>query len=265
MGDEIGYCDTVGIDLGTTRSSVAVWDGTKVHVIANESGENTTPSWVTYLSKETRRVGKAAERAAGKYINSTVYHSKRIIGRPYCPSLQDEKRALNWPFNVVDCDGNAAISITVDGEEKLVSPEEVAAAILSYLKRIAEEFIGRPVSKAVITVPAYFSDSQRQATRDAGLIAGLEVRRILNEPTAAALAFGVLQPESDANRKESALLELLNPNKSKTQASDGGRTPTSGGSIVGEISSISGEEDTVAGREVDVHAGVCQYSVCSLY
>jgi molecular chaperone DnaK (HSP70) len=142
---------------------------------------------------DTRRADKAAVRAAGKYVGSTVYDSKRIIGRPYCPVLQDEKQSLSWPFDVVDNNGNAAISVTVQGEGKVVSPEEVAAAILSYLKKIAEDFIGRPVSKAVITVPAYFSDSQRQATRDAGQIAGLEVQRILNEPTAAALAFGVLQ------------------------------------------------------------------------
>ena len=213
-----GYCDTIGIDLGTTRSSVAVWDGTKVHVIANESGENTTPSWVTYLSPDSRRVGNAAVRAAGKYIGSTVYDSKRIIGRPYCPVLQDEKQSLSWPFEIVDSDGNAAISISVQGEEKTVAPEEVAAAILSHLKKIAEDFIGRPVSKAVITVPAYFSDSQRQATRDAGQIAGLEVRRILNEPTAAALAFGVLQNMSASSRRESALEELLNPSPGSSAA-----------------------------------------------
>lgn len=236
MAEEAGYCETIGIDLGTTRSSVAVWDGTKVHVIANESGENTTPSWVTYLAPDSRRVGKAALRAAGKYVGSTVYDSKRIIGRPFCPVLLDEKQGLSWPFDVVDNDGNAAISISVQGEEKVVTPEEVAAAILSYLKKIAEDFIGRPVSKAVITVPAYFSDSQRQATRDAGQIAGLEVRRILNEPTAAALAFGVLQNLSSSSRRESALEELLNPNsaaspprKSEGAAEENAGTPEGDG------------------------------------
>ena len=180
-------------------------------MVMGQSGENTTPSWVTYLSKTSRRVGKASERAAGKYLSGTIYHSKRLIGRPFCPSLEEEKNALRWPFDVVDSDGSAAIQIVVDGEEKVVSPEEVGAAILAYLKKVAEDFIGRPVCKAVITVPAYFSDSQRQATRDAGLIAGLEVRRILNEPTAAALAFGVLDPLVQTNRKESALQDLLHP------------------------------------------------------
>ncbi|EKX54665.1 heat shock protein 70-like protein [Guillardia theta CCMP2712] len=196
----MGYCDTIGIDLGTTRSSVAVWDGTQVHVIANESGDNTTPSWVTYCSSNSRRVGK--------YIHGTVYHAKRLIGRPFSQDLIEEKAALHWPFNVVDQDGNAAIGIKVEDEDKIVSPEEIAAAILSYLKRIAEEYIGRAVDKAVITVPAYFSDSQRQATRDAGLIAGLEVRRILNEPTAAALAFGVLEPEHPILKSVSALAKI---------------------------------------------------------
>ena len=184
---------------------------TRWGMVMGQSGENTTPSWVTYLSKTSRRVGKASERAAGKYLSGTIYHSKRLIGRPFCPSLEEEKNALRWPFDVVDSDGSAAIQIVVDGEEKVVSPEEVGAAILAYLKKVAEDFIGRPVCKAVITVPAYFSDSQRQATRDAGLIAGLEVRRILNEPTAAALAFGVLDPLVQTNRKESALQDLLHP------------------------------------------------------
>uniref|UniRef100_A0A7S0MLZ7 Heat shock protein 70 n=1 Tax=Cryptomonas curvata TaxID=233186 RepID=A0A7S0MLZ7_9CRYP len=190
------YCDTVGIDLGTTRSCVAVWDGTQVHVIANESGDNTTPSWVCYPDVKQRRVGKAAERAGTKYASSVIYHSKRLIGCKYGEGVLQDAANLRWPFKVVDVEGNAGIQITVGGEAKVVSPEEVGAGILSYLKKVAEEFIGRPVRKAVITVPAYFNDSQRQATRDAGRIAGLEVKRIINEPTAAALAFGVMQGDS---------------------------------------------------------------------
>lgn len=191
------YCDTVGIDLGTTRSCVSVWDGTQVHVIANESGDNTTPSWVCYPEVKQRRVGKAAERAGTKYASSVIYHSKRLIGCKYGEKVLQDAANLRWPFRVVDQgDGNAGIQITVAGQPKLVTPEEVGASVLSYLKKVAEEFIGRPVRKAVITVPAYFNDSQRQATRDAGRIAGLEVKRIINEPTAAALAFGVLQTDS---------------------------------------------------------------------
>ena len=187
------YCDTVGIDLGTTRSCVAVWDGTQVHVIANESGDNTTPSWVCYPDVGQRRVGKAAERAGTKYASSVIYHSKRLIGCKYGQTVVEDAKALRWPFKVVDQgEGAAGIQISVGGQAKLVTPEEVGAGVLSYLKKVAEEFIGRQVKKAVITVPAYFNDSQRQATRDAGRIAGLEVKRIINEPTAAALAFGVI-------------------------------------------------------------------------
>mmetsp|Transcript_12024 Transcript_12024/g.28074 ORF Transcript_12024/g.28074 Transcript_12024/m.28074 type:complete len:548 (+) Transcript_12024:71-1714(+) len=196
------YCDTVGIDLGTTRSCVAVWDGTQVHVIANESGDNTTPSWVCFPDKKQRRVGKAAERAGTKYASSVIYHSKRLIGNKYGEAVLQDAAKLRWPFKVVDQgDGGAAIQITVAGEPKVVSPEEAGAGVLSYLKKVAEEFIGRPVKKAVITVPAYFNDSQRQATRDAGRIAGLEVKRIINEPTAAALAFGVTEGDAAKDKK----------------------------------------------------------------
>mmetsp|Transcript_34463 Transcript_34463/g.67414 ORF Transcript_34463/g.67414 Transcript_34463/m.67414 type:complete len:548 (+) Transcript_34463:90-1733(+) len=196
------YCDTVGIDLGTTRSCVAVWDGTQVHVIANESGDNTTPSWVCFPDKKQRRVGKAAERAGTKYASSVIYHSKRLIGNKYGEAVLQDAAKLRWPFKVVDQgDGGAAIEITVAGEPKIVTPEETGAGVLSYLKKVAEEFIGRPVKKAVITVPAYFNDSQRQATRDAGRIAGLEVKRIINEPTAAALAFGVTEGEGEQDKK----------------------------------------------------------------
>ncbi|KAJ1482719.1 Hsp70 protein-domain-containing protein [Baffinella frigidus] len=179
----------VGIDLGTTRSCIAVWDGTQepdnlptsrlkdkaVHVIANESGDNTTPSWVCYPDVKQRRVGKAAERAGTKYASSVVYHSKRLIGCKYGEKVLQDAANLRWPFRVVDVEGGAGIQITVAGQPKTITPEEVGAGILSYLKKVAEEFIGRPVRRAVITVPAYFNDSQRQATRDAGHIAGLEV------------------------------------------------------------------------------------------
>jgi len=178
-----------------------VWDGTQVHVIANESGDNTTPSWVCYPDVKQRRVGKAAERAGTKYASSVVYHSKRLIGCKYGEKVLLDSQNLRWPFKVVDSEGGAAIQIQVAGQPKVITPEEVGAGILSYLKKVAEEFIGRPVRKAVITVPAYFNDSQRQATRDAGHIAGLEVKRIINEPTAAALAFGVLQTDASAGSK----------------------------------------------------------------
>ena len=168
----------------------------------NHRRDNTTPSWVCYPDQKQRRVGKAAERAGTKYASSVIYHSKRLIGCKYGEAVLQDAAKLRWPFKVVDQgDGGAAIEITVAGEPRMVTPEEVGAGVLSYLKKVAEEFIGRPVKKAVITVPAYFNDSQRQATRDAGRIAGLEVKRIINEPTAAALAFGVTEVEGEKSTK----------------------------------------------------------------
>jgi len=191
----------VGLLLFIDGDAFHLLVGLQVHVIANESGDNTTPSWVCYPDHRQRRVGKAAERAGTKYASSVIYHSKRLIGCKHGEQVLQDAANLRWPFKVIDQEGSAAIQITVAGEAKVVTPEEVGAGVLSYLKKVAEEFIGRPVKKAVITVPAYFNDSQRQATRDAGRIAGLEVKRIINEPTAAALAFGVTQVATDKSKR----------------------------------------------------------------
>ena len=180
----------VGIDLGTTYSCVGYYTNGNVEIIANDQGFRTTPSYVAYTENE-RLVGNAAKNQAAMNPKNTVYDAKRLIGK----SMSDEKikRDLDhFPFSVKgDKDGRPKIHVDYKGEAKQFYPEEISAAILSKMKQTAEAYLGEDVTKAVITVPAYFNDSQRQATKDAGAIAGLEVLRIINEPTAAAIAYGL--------------------------------------------------------------------------
>ena len=174
----------IGIDLGTTNSAVAVMEGQTPKVIANKEGQNTTPSIFAVAKDGKRLVGTMAKRQAITNHENTIYSAKRFIGHTY-EEIKNE--ISNYPFKVVKADnGDAAFEL--DG--KKFSPQEISAAILGYLKQTAEEYLGHPVTEAVITVPAYFNDAQRQATKDAGRIAGLNVKRIINEPTAAALAYG---------------------------------------------------------------------------
>lgn len=174
----------IGIDLGTTNSVVAFMEGGVPKVIPNKEGSNTTPSVVAFTKDGKRLVGVLAKRQAVTNPENTIFSAKRFIGAMYDSVAQEAKR---MPYHVVRrSDGGA--SIAVQGKE--YSPQEISAAILSHLKQVAEEYLGHPVTEAVITVPAYFNDAQRQATKDAGQIAGLDVRRIINEPTAAALAYG---------------------------------------------------------------------------
>ena len=177
----------IGIDLGTTNSCVAIMDGKEPKVIANEEGSRLTPSVVAFDEKGEVLVGHIARRQGITNPENTVYSAKRFIGRRFAePAIQEEAKRV--PFKVVAAaNGDSAIEI----RGKRFSPPEIAARILMKLKRAAEEYLGEPVTEAVITVPAYFNDSQRQATKDAGRIAGLEVKRIINEPTAAALAYGL--------------------------------------------------------------------------
>lgn len=177
----------IGIDLGTTNSVVAVMEGKEPKVIANEEGHRLTPSVVAFDDKGEVLVGQVARRQAITNPENTVYSSKRFIGRKASePATVAEAKRV--PFNVVAAsNGDSAIEI----RGKRYSPPEIAARVLMKLKKAAEEYLGEPVTEAVITVPAYFNDSQRQATKDAGKIAGLEVKRIINEPTAAALAYGL--------------------------------------------------------------------------
>jgi molecular chaperone DnaK len=174
----------IGIDLGTTNSCVAIMDGSEPKVIINEEGARTTPSVVAYL-KDDVSVGQAAHRQAITNPENTVYSAKRLIGMKYEDLGPAEK---NFPFKVVKLD-NGSAGVEIRG--KKLTAQEISAKVLQKMKKAAEEYLGEPVTKAVITVPAYFNDSQRQATKDAGKIAGLEVLRIVNEPTAAALAYGL--------------------------------------------------------------------------
>lgn len=175
----------IGIDLGTTNSVVAVMEGDEPVVIANEEGARTTPSVVAYTESGEILVGQTAKRQAVTNPENTVFSAKRFIGRRFDEASEDVKRV---PYHVVKASNGDCV---VDVRGKQVSPPEVSAQVLQKLKKAAENYLGETVTEAVITVPAYFNDSQRQATRDAGKIAGLDVKRIVNEPTAAALAYGL--------------------------------------------------------------------------
>lgn len=180
----------IGIDLGTTYSCVGVWQGDHVEIIANDQGNRTTPSYVSFNGDE-RVIGDGAKTLAASNPRNTIFDAKRLIGRRFNDAHVQSDMKL-WPFNVKDGRGGKPV-ITVDykGEEKEFLPEEISAMVLQKMKQTAEAFLGKDVKDAVITVPAYFNDSQRQATKDAGIIAGLNVLRIINEPTAAALAYGL--------------------------------------------------------------------------
>jgi len=184
----------LGIDLGTTNSCMAVMDGKESTVLENSEGARTTPSIVAFTKSGERLVGQAAKRQAVTNPKNTIFSAKRLIGRKF-DELSEEDKKL--PYKVVKADnGDAHIEVEVGGETKVYSPQEISAMILAKLKADAEAKLGETITEAVITVPAYFNDSQRNATKAAGEIAGLKVRRIINEPTAAALAYG-LDKKSD--------------------------------------------------------------------
>jgi L1 cell adhesion molecule like protein len=179
-----------GIDLGTCYSCVGVWQNGRVEIIANDQGNRVTPSIVAFTDTE-RLIGDAAKNQASSNPKNTVSDAKRLIGRKYSEKIvQDDKKL--WTFDVVD-DGKDKPQVKVDfkSEEKNFYPEEISAMVLQKMKETVEAYVGQEVSDCVITVPAYFGDSQRQATKDAGRIAGLNVLRIINEPTAAAIAYGM--------------------------------------------------------------------------
>src|SRR5271169_687620 len=179
----------LGIDLGTTNSCMAVMEGGEPSVLENSEGKRTTPSVVAFTKSGERLVGDAAKRQAVTNSRNTVYSIKRFMGRKFNEVQEELKRV---PYKVVSGqNGDAAVEVEVDGKPKQFSPQEISAMILSKLKADAEMRLGEKITQAVITVPAYFNDSQRQATKDAGRIAGLEVLRIINEPTAASLAYGL--------------------------------------------------------------------------
>ncbi|GAC96030.1 hypothetical protein PHSY_003609 [Pseudozyma hubeiensis SY62] len=187
--DETVYQGAIGIDLGTTYSCVGWWVNERVEIIANDQGNRTTPSYVAFTESE-RLIGDAAKNQAAMNPRQTVFDAKRLIGRRY-DDPDVKKDMQHWPFTVIDKDGSPFIEVTYLGEKKQFSPQEISSMVLTKMKEIAEAKIGKEVKKAVITVPAYFNDSQRLATKDAGSIAGLDVLRIINEPTAAAIAYGL--------------------------------------------------------------------------
>ncbi len=184
----------IGIDLGTTNSCVAIMEGGKPRVIENSEGHRTTPSIVAYTDDDEILVGQAAKRQSVTNPDNTLYAIKRLIGRRYDDSVV-QKDIKMVPYKIFKAD-NGDAWVKVKGQEK--APPQISAEVLRKMKKTAEDYLGEPVTEAVITVPAYFNDSQRQATKDAGKIAGLEVKRIINEPTAAALAYGMDKKRGDS-------------------------------------------------------------------
>ncbi|KAJ3322691.1 70-kilodalton heat shock protein [Blyttiomyces sp. JEL0837] len=179
----------VGIDLGTTYSCVGVWQNDRVEIIANDQGNRTTPSYVGFTDTE-RLIGDAAKNQVAMNPINTVFDAKRLIGRRFADEeVQSDMK--HWPFKVIDKGGKPFIQVEFKGETKTFTPEEISSMVLLKMKETAEAYLGTTVTNAVVTVPAYFNDSQRQATKDAGVIAGLNVLRIINEPTAAAIAYGL--------------------------------------------------------------------------
>jgi L1 cell adhesion molecule like protein len=186
----------IGIDLGTCMSCVSVWQHGKIEVIANDQGNRTTPSYVAFTDTE-RLIGDSAKHQAAANPKNTVFDAKRLIGRKFSDDIV-QKDIKHYPFKVTqDSNDSCVIEAEYKGETKKFHPEEISSMVLTKMKDVAEAYLGEKVNKAVITVPAYFNDAQRQATKDAGSIAGLEVLRIINEPTAAAMAYGFTHHTGD--------------------------------------------------------------------
>uniref|UniRef100_J3M7V9 Uncharacterized protein n=1 Tax=Oryza brachyantha TaxID=4533 RepID=J3M7V9_ORYBR len=202
-----GEGPAIGIDLGTTYSCVGVWQHDRVEIIANDQGNRTTPSYVAFTDTE-RLIGDAAKNQVAMNPTNTVFDAKRLIGRRFSdPSVQSDMKL--WPFKVVAGPGDKPmIVVQYKGEEKQFSAEEISSMVLIKMREIAEAYLGSSIKNAVVTVPAYFNDSQRQATKDAGVIAGLNVMRIINEPTAAAIAYGLDKKATSSGEKNVLIFDL---------------------------------------------------------
>ncbi len=194
----------IGIDLGTTYSCVGVWRNGRVEICANDQGNRITPSYVAFCEDGSRLVGDATKNQAAQNPTNTIYDAKRLIGRKFADESVKED-ASHFSFAIKDAKGKPQIEAEVKGAKKQFSPEEISAMILTKMKETAEAYLGREVKHAVVTVPAYFNDAQRQATKDAGTIAGLKVARVINEPTAAAIAYG-LDKVGDGGKEENVLV-----------------------------------------------------------
>ncbi|KAG2256976.1 hypothetical protein Bca52824_076270 [Brassica carinata] len=197
----------VGIDLGTTYSCVGVWMNDRVEIIPNDQGNRTTPSYVAFTDTE-RLIGDSAKNQVALNPHNTVFDAKRLIGRRFSdPSVQSDM--THWPFKVVSGPGDKPmIVVSYKNEEKQFSPEEISSMVLIKMREVAESFLGHAVKNAVVTVPAYFNDSQRQATKDAGSISGLNVLRIINEPTAAAIAYGLDKKGTQTGERNVLIFDL---------------------------------------------------------
>ena len=177
-----------------------MWQGDRVEIIANDQGNRTTPSYVAFNGAE-RLIGDAAKNQSAMNPTNTVFDAKRLIGRRFADQeVQSDMK--HWPFKVIDVDTKPVIQVEYNGENKTFAPEEISSMVLIKMKEIAEAYLGKIVKKAVITVPAYFNDAQRNATKDAGAISGLDVLRIINEPTAAAIAYGLDNSEKGGKGKK---------------------------------------------------------------
>jgi len=188
--EEKEYGTVIGIDLGTTYSCVGVYKNGRVEIIANDQGNRITPSYVAFTEDNERLVGDAAKNQLTSNPENTIFDAKRLIGRSWSePEVQSDKKF--FPFGMKEKNGKPHVLAKVNGEEKMFAAEEISAMVLAKMKEIAEAYLSKKVTHAVVTVPAYFNDAQRQATKDAGAISGLTVLRIINEPTAAAIAYGL--------------------------------------------------------------------------